>query len=198
MQQRSEETQARILDAAVRRFSISGYDGTSVDEICLEAGVSKGAFYHHFPAKQAVFLSLLNGWLGTIDSGLKAVRRESVPQTLMEMTSLLPVVFASANEHLPMFMEFWLQASRDEEVYRTMIAPYRYFNDYFTSLIESGIAEGSFKDTDARVLAQTIMSIAIGTLLQGLLDPERTNWASVAEQSIRVLLAGVMNDRTDP
>ncbi len=43
-QQRGEETRARILDAAVRKFAIAGYDAASVDDICAEAGVSKGAF----------------------------------------------------------------------------------------------------------------------------------------------------------
>jgi len=192
LQQRSEETQARILEAAIRRFSISGYNGASVDEICAEAGVSKGAFYHHFSTKQAVFLALLNGWLGTIDTGLKAVRQETVPQTLMQMTSMLTVIFASADDRLPMFLEFWLQASREDAVYQAMIAPYRYFADYFTSLIKTGIAEGSLKEVDPEIIAQAILSIAIGTLLQGLLDPDRTNWSRVAEQSIQALLAGVI------
>lgn len=192
MQQRSEETQARILDAAIKRFSITGFDGTSVDEICNEAGVSKGAFYHHFTTKQALFLVLLNGWLGTIETGLQAVNKGTVPQILMEMTNMLPVVFASADQHLPMFMEFWLQASRDEEVNKAMILPYRQFSDFFTNLIETGISEGSLKETDARVMAQAILSIAIGTLLQGLLDPHRENWSRVAEQSLRVLLDGVI------
>jgi len=192
MQQRSEETQARILDAAVRRFSISGYNGASVDEICSDAGVSKGAFYHHFPTKQAVFLALLNGWLGTIDTGLKAARQDTVPQTLLHMTGMLPAIFASADDRLPMFLEFWLQASRDETVHEAMIAPYRYFTDYFTSLIETGISEGSLKDVDPEIISQAILSIAIGTLLQGLLDPDRTNWSRVAGQSIRALLAGVI------
>jgi len=192
MQHRSEETQARILDAAIRRFSISGFDGASVDEICSDAGVSKGAFYHHFSTKQAVFLALLNGWLGTIDAGLKAVRQETVPQTLLHMTGMLPAIFASADDRLPMFLEFWLQASRDETVHEAMIAPYRYFTDYFTSLIETGISEGSLKEVDPEIISQAILSIAIGTLLQGLLDPDRTNWSMVAEQSIQALLVGVI------
>ncbi len=192
MQQRSEETQARILDAAVRCFSISGYNGASVDEICSEAGVSKGAFYHHFPTKQTVFLALLNGWLGTIDIGLKAVHQDTVPETLLHMTGMLPVIFASAEDRLPMFLEFWLQASRDDAVHQAMIAPYHYFTDYFTSLIESGISEGSLKEVDPEIISQAILSIAIGTLLQGLLDPQRTDWSRVAEQSIQALLAGVI------
>jgi AcrR family transcriptional regulator len=194
LQQRSEETQSHILDAAVRRFSISGYSGASVGEICSEAGVSKGAFYHHFPSKQAVFLALLNGWLETIETGLEAVRQETVPQTLMKMTGMLPVIFASADEQLPMFLEFWLQASRDEAVYKAMIAPYRHFLDYFTGMIESGISEGSIREVDPQIISQAILSIAIGTLLQGLLDPGGANWPNVAEKSITALLAGALKN----
>ncbi len=66
MQARSEETRTHILEAALRRFANHGYSAASVDEICAEAGVSKGAFYHHFPSKQALFLELLNEWLDKI------------------------------------------------------------------------------------------------------------------------------------
>ncbi|MBE3119463.1 MAG: helix-turn-helix transcriptional regulator, partial [Candidatus Atribacteria bacterium] len=78
-QQRSEETRARILDAAVRRFAVAGYDAASVDDICAEAGVSKGAFYHHYPSKQAIFLALMQGWLTMIDMGMDAARKDTVP-----------------------------------------------------------------------------------------------------------------------
>ena len=68
MQQRSEETRAHILQAALSLFSKNGYDATSVAEICRAAGVSKGAFYHHFASKQTVFQSLLEGWLAGLNT----------------------------------------------------------------------------------------------------------------------------------
>ena len=63
MQTRSQETKNQILGAAYQLFSQSGYDATGVAEICQAAGVSKGAFYYHFPSKQAVFLELMDNWL---------------------------------------------------------------------------------------------------------------------------------------
>ena len=60
MQARSHETRSRILQSAIDLFSKEGYDATGVAEICTAAGVSKGAFYHHFPTKQALFLALLD------------------------------------------------------------------------------------------------------------------------------------------
>ena len=50
-QKRGEETRSRILDAAQGCFVQHGYDATGVAEICRSAGLSKGAFYYHFPSK---------------------------------------------------------------------------------------------------------------------------------------------------
>jgi len=192
MQHRSEETRAHILDAALRQFAIAGYNSASVDEICAVAGVSKGAFYHHFPSKQAVFLALLEGWLTMIDLGLEAARQETVPATLMHMTGLLPAVFATAEDSLPMFLEFWLQASRDETIWQALIAPYQRYQQYFAELVERGKAEGSFRaDADAQASAQAFVALAVGLLLQGVLDPKGADWEKTAGQGIKILLKGL-------
>jgi AcrR family transcriptional regulator len=191
-QQRSEETRASILDAAVRRFALAGYNAASVDDICAEAGVSKGAFYHHFPSKQAVFLALLDGWLKTIDAGLETMRQPTIPETFVKMTQVLPVIFAAADERLPMFLEFWTQASRDEKVWEATIAPYRHYRDFFARLVEDGIAEGSLKaDTDPQAAGQVILSLAVGLFLQGILDPQGADWQKVAEESMKILMNGL-------
>jgi AcrR family transcriptional regulator len=197
MQQRSEETRSKIMDAAVRRFAVSGFDGASVDDICNEAGVSKGAFYHHFPSKQSIFLALMQGWLGLIDVGLGAVHKDTVPETFIEMTNLLPQVFAAAEDRLPMFLEFWLQASRDKTVWKAIIAPYRHFTESFTKLIADGIAEGSLKPVDSQVAGQTIVSLAVGLVLQGVLDPHGANWEKTARESMGILMNGLEKNKGD-
>jgi len=190
-QHRGEETRGRILDAAVRRFAISGYDAASVDDICAEAGVSKGAFYHHFPTKQAIFLALMEGWLTMIDMGMEAVHEETVPETLITMTNLLPGVFAAAEDRLPMFLEFWLQASRDETIWNAIIAPYRHYQEYFSKLIRDGIEEGSLKSVDSQVAAQLVVSMAVGLVLQGVLEPHGADWEKTARESMQILMNGL-------
>jgi AcrR family transcriptional regulator len=194
MQQRSEETRTHILEAALRRFANYGYNAASVDEICADAGVSKGAFYHHFPSKQAIFLALLEGWLLSVDATLESGRQPTVPATLVKMTDMLPDIFAAADGRLPMFLEFWLQASRDETVWAATIAPYQRYQQYFAALVDQGKAEGSFRaDIDARAAAQSIVALAVGLLLEGLLAPQDTDWQKTSRVSMEILLNGLKN-----
>ena len=50
-QLKSMETKARIFNAAKRILKKSGYEQLSIKNICEEAGVSNGSFYHHFETK---------------------------------------------------------------------------------------------------------------------------------------------------
>ena len=58
-EERSEATRARLLAIARKRFGTKGYAATSVEDLVRRAGVTKGAFYHHFDDKKSVFLAVL-------------------------------------------------------------------------------------------------------------------------------------------
>jgi len=51
-QERSQETTAAIMQAAMKLSLIKGIDNVTVRDICSEAGISVGAFYHHFTSRQ--------------------------------------------------------------------------------------------------------------------------------------------------
>lgn len=192
MQQRSEETRSRIIESAIKLFSTRGFNAASVDDICKDAGISKGAFYHHFESKQALFLALLDGWLQTIDNAIEASKDLTVPETFMQMTAAFPYIFETAGEGLPMFLEFWLQASRDKKIWDASIAPYRRYHKYFTTLIKKGVDEGSFVEVDPELTARMIVSTAMGLLLQSLLDPKGAKWEKVARESTNMLVNSLL------
>ena len=192
MQQRSEETRAKILASAARLFSTHGFNAASVDDICKEAGVSKGAFYHHFESKQALFLALLDGWLQVIDNAIEASRDKTAPETFMQMTEAFPHFFGTASEALPIFLEFWLQASRDKKIWEVSVAPYRRYHKYFTSLIKKGVEEGSFVEVDPELASRMIVSTGMGLFLQSLLDPKGAKWEKVARDSTALLVNSLL------
>src|SRR5664279_76435 len=54
----SASTKKALLDSACELFTQHGYAGTSLDEVVAAARVTKGALYHHFPSKLALFESV--------------------------------------------------------------------------------------------------------------------------------------------
>jgi TetR/AcrR family transcriptional regulator, transcriptional repressor for nem operon len=53
---------SKLLEAAIEIIRQKGYAATSVDELCTGAGVTKGAFFHHFPSKDSLAVAAANQW----------------------------------------------------------------------------------------------------------------------------------------
>ena len=56
--ERMEATRRRVLDGARRAFAEHGYEGATVRLLEAQTGLSRGAIFHHFPDKDALFLAL--------------------------------------------------------------------------------------------------------------------------------------------
>jgi AcrR family transcriptional regulator len=93
---RSQATRDQIVQAALTVFALKGFAASSMDDICMAAGCSKGGLYHHFPTKLAVL--------------------SSVVERLSSQGALLPPF---ANGPLQpevmgrVLVEIWAEASRD-------------------------------------------------------------------------------------
>jgi TetR/AcrR family transcriptional regulator, mexJK operon transcriptional repressor len=62
----------QILDGARQVFLLNGYAEASMDEIAVQAGVSKGTLYNHFDSKDDLFKLLINEEARRITSELKS------------------------------------------------------------------------------------------------------------------------------
>ena len=192
-QRRGEKTRSRILEVAAESFARYGYDATGVAEICRRAGVTKGAFYHHFSSKQTLFISLFERWLDDLDAQLEAVSAGAVtiPEKILRMAEMFRPIFEMADGNIPIFLEFWTKAGHDPEIWQATIAPYRRYCTFVARMIETGIAEGTLRDVDPQTAAQILLSLAVGLLLQLLLDPQGVDRTEMAVEGVRMLLQGL-------
>lgn len=64
--EKGKATRAAIVAAARELFGEHGYDGTSIDAILRATGMARGALYHHFPNKEALFDAVLDAEIAAI------------------------------------------------------------------------------------------------------------------------------------
>ncbi|MCC0033839.1 MAG: TetR/AcrR family transcriptional regulator [Hoeflea sp.] len=62
MQARPSQAREKLLTSALSVIRAKGFSATSVDELCANAGVTKGAFFHHFTSKEALGVAAADYW----------------------------------------------------------------------------------------------------------------------------------------
>ena len=110
---------AKLLDAAVHLIRAKGYSATRVEDICAAAGLSKGAFFHHFASKELCAIAAAGHFAATADAvfdeapyarlpdprdrvlGYIAFRKAILVGTLPEFTCLLGTMAQEAYDTHP-------------------------------------------------------------------------------------------------
>jgi AcrR family transcriptional regulator len=194
-QQRAEETRSHILDAAGELFAERGYDATSVAAICVRAGVTKGAFYHHFASKQAVFLQLRDRWLAPLEAQLTEARdpHETLPQLLQQVADMARAMFAEAGEdqRQQVFLELLSAARQDPTILPALLTPMRRYRAWFAQVINAGIKEGTLRKVDRELAAQVLVSLGFGLIMLSLLDPHGDDWGDITSRALPLLMQGL-------
>src|SRR6202167_2796537 len=62
---KAPSSRIRLLDVALRLLRERGYNATTVDDLCAAAGVTKGAFFHHFDGKESLGVAAAEYWSET-------------------------------------------------------------------------------------------------------------------------------------
>ena len=70
--EQGRQTRERLIATATRLFAENGYEGTSIEAVLAQAEVSRGALYHHFANKEALFEAVLEAIETSIQGTLAA------------------------------------------------------------------------------------------------------------------------------
>ncbi len=75
-EQKMAETRKKLIEVARRAFAEYGYAGTSMDKLTAEAGLTRGALYHHFGDKKGLFAAVVD----QIDSEMASSAQQHLEQ----------------------------------------------------------------------------------------------------------------------
>jgi AcrR family transcriptional regulator len=161
---RAEATRRQILDAASRAFADHGYRGISLNDIVRESGLTKGAFYFHFPSKEALALAVFRdkqeAW---VDRTLSAIGRH--PRAIDQLEAMLDVgcEFYETDTSARAVSRLCHELASEKELRPHSRAHLQRWFDITERLIVSAQAEGDIRgDVDPKTMAATICSAFIG------------------------------------
>ncbi len=170
---RSASTRTKLIRAARTLFARHGYSGVGTAEIARRAGVTRGALYHQFPAKEALFLAVY----------------EQVEQELAEgvagLLGDLESPFAEMREGIRAFLE----ACRAPEVQKIVLidgpsvlgwerwraVAERYGLGMMEAVIRAAIDAGEIAPVAAEPLAHLLMGALDEAALLVVRDPDATD-----------------------
>jgi AcrR family transcriptional regulator len=101
-EERSAASLARLMEAARALFRAEGYAATSVDDITRGAHLTKGAFYHHFADKKAIFRAVFEEAEHQLMADIRAAASPSDPWTMLKTGCLafLEISLEPGNQRL--------------------------------------------------------------------------------------------------
>jgi AcrR family transcriptional regulator len=157
-----EATRRALVDSALNLFGEKGYASTSVQEITEAAGVTKGAFYHHFESKEDLLRLIhddfVDYYLSVLETVLEKNKASDPAGQLRELfRAFLPIVEQYQPSVTVFFQERrFLTGERFKAVKRKRDR----FDALFRKVIEDGVASGSFrKDLDPRIVDLGILGM---------------------------------------
>jgi AcrR family transcriptional regulator len=188
-QQYSASTRRALQDVAAELFTERGYAGTSLDEIVAGARVTKGALYHHFSGKQALFESVFEKVEERAARDIRrAVRGQGDPweKALVGLRAFLEVLQTPAYRQIvvsdgPAVLGY--QRYREQEDRTT----FGTVQAIVSSALRGHHLEPSMVETFSRVFFGAMS--AAGTAVSTSDDPRRAS--AEVETAIAYLLAGL-------
>jgi AcrR family transcriptional regulator len=163
----------RLLASAARVFAERGYARASIDEIALDAGVTKGAVYWNFESKEELFFALLDQRL---DAGARRLmgltagapaEAESAP----EVSAGLSEIIDGARDVVLLMHEHWSLAARDPRLGRAYAERQRALRQGIARALEARHATTGVPLTvPAERLATVILALANGLAMDRLVD----------------------------
>jgi AcrR family transcriptional regulator len=190
--ERPEPSRKQLMTAAIDSFARLGYQGTSIDRVAREAGVTKGAVYYHFRDKEELLFEAVKDRIVGFE---KQVLEEVTPakDAVANLRDVVDACFfhATVSNHRRFIITLMVEAldtnPRLSAEFRRILRRMRAF---LINVVRRGQEEGTLRDDIApEAAAAALVSGIIGAEVQHYQDPEEIDLRRVLDTLLEQLCA---------
>ena len=188
-----EQRYIEILEAAARCFAKNGYLGTSVNDICKEAGLTKGGLYWHFPSKKHILEALLDFFCDRWQGEWKRLEGIQLDDNTLYEAGLIFIRNNIANpDKVRLNVMLETEAIRDAGLSEVMTASRKLLMQDITRFSERILAHYGNTAINAAQLARILNIQVTGIVMQAVLYETDLDVEALWSASVSLLRKGIL------
>jgi len=198
---REELRRQHIVAAAGRCFRHSGYGATTVDDVCREAGVSKGGLYTYFRSKEELFAQVCRAeWLEDFDRLAEAVTAE--PTLEAKLNAYGDYAFSRigganprAKDLAQMSLAVWHEAAHNPAVHEAVTGGYRVWYEALVALLraEQRPTDGIRPELNVEALVVVLIAMFDGLQVARALARDELNMDTIQQALLALVKRGILS-----
>ena len=185
------ERRRTFVDAAWRRAASQGWRDMTIDDVCAEAGLSKGAFYSHFASKRELLDALVDDDASAVSEAMEDLEAQPLdgPERLRRMTRMM-LDRAGDASRIQVRADLWAAALTEPAIRERLNTEVDAQRRVVRRWVEEAIADGEIVELPANALASILLALNDGLMLHRILDESGFRWENVS-RALDVLLSGL-------
>lgn len=187
----------RILAAALDLFAEQGYDATSVSEVVIRAGVTKGALYHYFGAKEDLLYEIYRGLLDQQLADLDHILRTTLDPAAA-LRAVVENLVATTIEHIREVSVFRRETARLSAArWQALQADWRRYQEAVRVLVRDAQHAGALAATASPEIVSWIIFGFTTSLPSWYRSDGSKSPADIAAETSTFVLAALRPNRTE-
>ena len=181
----------QLIRAAWRCAATKGYRDMTVDDVCAEAKLSKGAFYGYFGQKRDLLVALLEDDAADLEATLE--QHDSTPTPMLaKLKAYARSVLERSEEpgRAQLRADLWTAMLTEKEVAAAFAESVQRRRERLRSWIEQAIADGEIEEIPANAFASILLALSDGLMLHASVAPTAFRWVNI-RSALNVLLGGI-------
>lgn len=178
------DTKTAIMHATFKALDEYGYAGLSMSRIADRAGISKSSLYHHYTDKDELLYEFLDRIVTQLETEFSLLDFDN-PVTALEVL-LIQGIQGQFPDHIESgqiiddvtptetdleqshdsFIELRAQGVHDEAYRGKITGLDQTLETHIETIIQSGIEQGVFRDVNAEAVAQTLLTLVLGSIVR--------------------------------